>query len=192
MSIVPGSAPRVSAVLRVRAAIVCSPGLRAIGLASCVAASGCGGAPATDASAEILERLDRIETRLAAIERQRATPEDRESRERTDTPRATTDTAHRDEPPSLADPFARPEPPTGTSLAVAVTRAGWQVQGRTVNEAQLKALLSGVGSVTVRADDGASHQQVVTLIDLLHEAEIQRIAIARFSDQSVEPAGAAP
>ena len=181
MSLVSGARARAHRVLRVSAAIVRSPIACPRALPFVLFASACGGPPAPDVSQEILERLDRIETRLAAIETR--------DRDEVDTPARDGDTAAPARPgepaPTLADPFARAATPVGTSLAIALTRGGWSVDGRIVDERELSKLLSGVGSVTVRTDDGVPQEDVVALLDLLREADIRQVAIARFSDQSV-------
>lgn len=147
--------------------------------AALLVAAACGGAPASDGADEILDRLDRIEARLRSIEdRTSAVPE----------PIAAA--APVPAPGDAADPFAPPAAPAGKSLAIAVTRAGWRVDDREIDEAQLRLILRGVASVTVRAEPDAPAATLTELVDLLHEADIARVAIARFSavqTASVEP-----
>lgn len=179
MSTSPDSRAHTRWVFRVSAAIVRSP-LGKLGVTSIAALSlACGGPAAADASAEILERLDRIEARLAKIETH--------ARDAIAT-KPVKDATPRDAAPpaaSLSDPFTRTDAPKGTSLAIALTRTGWKVDDRVVDEAELSKLLSGVETVTVRTDDGVPQRDVVKLLDRLREADIRQVAIARFSDQSV-------
>lgn len=193
MSLVPRARAGWSSVPRVRAAIVRSSRSRVFALAILGTASACGGASAPDASAEVLERLDRIDTRLSAIEN-----DVREDRTQAERPSADHDAGTEHRPPApageLADPFARDTPTAdaGESLALAVTRTGVRVDGETVDDDRLRELLKGVGSVTVRTDDGVPQSDVVRLLDLLREADIRRVAIARLSEKGVTSTNAEP
>ena len=133
---------------------------------------GCSDDSRASTEAEILERLARIENRISALERRdRGTSEPQAPESPTADPFAALGEA--DDPMQVAP--ARRAP----SLALSVTREGWRIDDKPVDAAQLRILLEGVGSVTVNASIDAPHDSLVDLLDLLKQAEITRVAIAR-------------
>ena len=118
---------------------------------------------------EILERLARIENRITALERR-----DREPATRVE---PVADPVAAQEP--VRDPMQAAPAASAPSVALSVTRTGWQVDGKPVDAAQLRVLLHGVASVTINASIDAPQASLVDLLDLLREAEITKVAIVR-------------
>ena len=85
--------------------------------------------------------------------------------------------------------------PESPQTVLAVTPAGVQMDGKTLSAAELDATLRELAakqpeaSLVVRADENASHQHVVALLDRAKAAGIHRFALATPSEP--EPADAA-
>jgi len=132
--------------------------------------SHCGGRePEPEPARDILDRLDAIDRRLSALEA-RASDDPR--------PIPPDPIAADGEVHDLHDPT---RPAARGSLKISVTRTGFEVEGRTLTEAQLEIMLRGVDSVTVRGEQGLPTDRLTSALDLVARSGIKRVAVATFS-----------
>jgi hypothetical protein len=129
----------------------------------------CGGdKPAPDPSREVLDRLDALDRRLEALDA------------KLEAQREVAASAEPSPSEPVADPM-RPAPAANGSLKITVTATGFEVEGRTLTEAQLELMLRGVESVTVRAEPGLATERLTAALDLVTRNGIKRVAVASFS-----------